>query len=554
MCTISSWIVRFRAARSGSIAIGFAVTSFVIMASVGIGIDVARVINEKTKAQAAVDSAALAANYEADLYTAEQMQLAGERYFDAVYQVPDGGTLVRTVTVAEGKVTVTATVGIKTTLTALMGEESINFTVLAETFFGRTSFDVVMVLDNSGSMGGSKISTLKTAAKDLTETLMALNNVGDIADRVKVGIVPFTSSVNIGSDKASQSWMDREGRSPAHWGNFQHQPDGFPKNKWFDSSALINGRPSRFSLYDQLGNTPWMGCVEARPQPYDVTDDLPTTSNPITLFIPQFAPDEPDDDNDNGYDYTNDWLNDDGGSCKKSSSWGANKDKHDKGDNKVHGNLDIHEVAQARLCKYKGQTVNLNGVYSSGPNYWCRAQPVTDLTHTKNDLINAINSMQANGATNIHQGIVWGWRMISPQEPFTSGREPSPENDNDHRRILIIMTDGQNTYYSGGGHNKTKYNAYGYGREERMGNNIDTASEIMGKMNERTALACENAKQYDLMKVYTIAFQVPDNDTKDMLQACASEPQMYYDSSSNSALRDAFENIAREITKLRLAK
>lgn len=546
-------LVRFRAARKGSIAIGFAVTSFVIMASVGIGIDVARVINEKTKAQAAVDSAALAANYEADTYTAEQMRQAGERYFDAVYQAPEGGTLVRTVTVDQGKVTVTATVGVKTTLTALMGEDSISFTVLAETFFGRTSFDVVMVLDNSGSMRGSKISTLRSAAKDLARTLFALNNIGDIADRVKIGLVPFTSNVNVGSQYANESWMDREGRSPIHWTNFQTENDGDPDPSLFNSSYLYNGRPSRFSLFSEFGNTPWKGCIEARPMPYDVNDEPASTGNPSTLYVPQFAVDEPDSENRNGYSYHNNYIDDEGGYCNWSSYWSAYYNRYDQNDNTNHGSLARHEVAQGRLCKYR-RSLNLGSDYNSGPNFWCRAQPLTDLTDTQSTIINAIDDMEANGATNVHMGLMWGWRMITPQAPLTSGREPSEQNDGDHRRILIVMTDGKNTYYSGSGHNVTRPNAYGFGAEERLGNNINTANEIMDAMNDRTALACENAKNYELMQVYTIAFQVPDDDTKDMLEACATTPQMYYDSGSNSELREAFENIAREISKLRLAK
>ncbi len=38
----------------------------------------------------------------------------------------------------------------------------------------------------------------------------------------------------------------------------------------------------------------WGGCVEARPMPYDATDDAASTGTPSTLFVPMFAPDEPD--------------------------------------------------------------------------------------------------------------------------------------------------------------------------------------------------------------------------------------------------------------------
>src|SRR5690606_11929671 len=36
----------------------------------------------------------------------------------------------------------------------------------------------------------------------------------------------------------------------------------------------------------------WAGCVEQRPSPYDVNDTPATPSNPATLFVPMFAPDQ----------------------------------------------------------------------------------------------------------------------------------------------------------------------------------------------------------------------------------------------------------------------
>ena len=42
---------------------------------------------------------------------------------------------------------------------------------------------------------------------------------------------------------------------------------------------------ARFSLFDALGQ-PWNGCVEMRPQPYDVQDTQPSATTPGTLFVP----------------------------------------------------------------------------------------------------------------------------------------------------------------------------------------------------------------------------------------------------------------------------
>ena len=39
---------------------------------------------------------------------------------------------------------------------------------------------------------------------------------------------------------------------------------------------------------------------------------------------------------------------------------------------------------------------------------------------------------------------MWGWRVLSPTAPFTEGRAYTA---NDNKKILVLMTDGENTYY-----------------------------------------------------------------------------------------------------------
>ena len=113
-----------------------------------------------------------------------------------------------------------------------------------------------------------------------------------MSERVKIGIVPFSGAVNVGSQYRSATWMDGEGLSPLNAANFD------------------NNVP-RFSVFDTLGVS-WKGCVEARPAPYD-TDDTPARDDePATKFVPMFAPDEPDSANSGGDNYSNNYLPDDG--------------------------------------------------------------------------------------------------------------------------------------------------------------------------------------------------------------------------------------------------
>ena len=76
--------------------------------------------------------------------------------------------------------------------------------------------------------------------------------------------------------------MDTEAKSSVH-------DDIFTK----DNGKTYSGT-NRFELFDKM-NVDWGGCVESRPYPYDVTEAAPTSANPDTLYVPYFAPDEPDD-------------------------------------------------------------------------------------------------------------------------------------------------------------------------------------------------------------------------------------------------------------------
>lgn len=151
-------------------------------------------------------------------------------------------------------------------------------------------------------------------------------------------------------------------------------------------------------------------------------------------------------------------------------------------------------------------------------------------------------------------GTVWGWRLLSKGAPFNTARTEEENEDGEHVRILIIMTDGQNTYGSRGQwFMNTQPEAYGYGAEERLGRGIDSSWEIANKMDSRLATTCSNAKA-DGVQVYTIAFKITDLNTVRMMLNCATTQSMAFDAKSNSDLVDAFERIAGDITRLRLNK
>ena len=200
----------------------------------------------------------------------------------------------------------------------------------------------------------------------------------------------------------------------------------------------------------------WQGCVEARPVPYNNNDATPTTSEPATLFVPMFAPDEAKH---LWRDLDRDGVNDlNGDSFGYGNNWWADWADTDA------------TARQADMRKYfrvkpYGST---NPGSGDGPNFSCTTSPITPLTdvtksRARRRSSTAIDAMKPTGNTNVPEGTAWGWRVVSSGEPFTEGR-PDTEKGND--KVIIVLTDGANTYGDQGGDddakNKSTYAAYGY--------------------------------------------------------------------------------------------
>lgn len=226
-------------------------------------------------------------------------------------------------------------------------------------------------------------------------------------------------------------------------------------------------------------------------------------------------------------------------------------------------------ISGNQQCKYgtsanKATVPNLTvGNIKGGPNFMCTTTPVTPLTTSQQTVLNAITAQEANGYTNITSGIMWGWRLLSPGAPFTEGRS---YEDNENQKILIVMTDGENTYnpYLQANQNpstsstpsgkfvKSSYGAWGYVYKGRFGTTSTTSSTIFTNLNAQTAAACVNAKAANI-RIYTIAFKVTDAATVSMLRDCASDPTMAFKSDDNSALIAAFNAIGDDLSLLRIA-
>jgi len=382
-----------------------------------------------------------------------------------------------------------------------------------------------MVLDNSGSMAGSRMTALHSSANALVSALFGADTTSQY---VKIGLVPFTGAVNVGADNMDPDWLDSAGASILH-----------------KEDIDLPAGQTLFGLFDALKTVGWGGCLRARLSGYDLTDEPPVAGE--TLFAPYFAPNEPSGCYVSGKYVLAPKVSD----CTKLGGTYLDYANDYIGDANIVGFTP--QQNQRSPLGYAGKTPATGGNPPIGPNYNCPASAVQPLTNIKATITSAIGSMLAAGNTVIPEGMAWGWRVLSPDPPFTEGALAS---DPDIIRFLILLTDGENNVGGGGNyHNASSFSAFGFAASGHLG--ATDGSQTRQVLDTKTAALCTNVKAQGIY-VYTIALQVTDGATRAMLASCASAEcpggQCYYESPTAGALETVFSNIALGINQLRVAR
>ena len=225
-------------------AIIFAMAMPMFFAAAGVAVDLAQAYNIKTRLGNAVDKAALAAG--STTGTLSDIENQVNNFITANYPEDRlGETYDVDVTFGEGTVRVTASARVPTTFMRILGHDYID--VYQETVVKRelAGVEVALVLDVTGSMAGNNIAALRTASTNFLNIMFS--RISD-PDYLKVGIVPFSATVNVGS--AGTSYVNR------------------PTSDAYKTPSTIT--------YDSGSSgttTNWRGCILERTSPLDVRDD-----------------------------------------------------------------------------------------------------------------------------------------------------------------------------------------------------------------------------------------------------------------------------------------
>jgi Flp pilus assembly protein TadG len=534
----------FLANRSGNYGLATAIALVPIIGGIGVAVDYSEMVRQKQYVASALDATGLAtARRVLDGATDAELIAYARDFFEANLGPVDPADTQLHVVLPEssdggGILKLSADLDFKPKIIPAFNQlrneffgqntpdnDSLPFKVGTDIRLKNTS-EIALVLDNSGSMsqigGGSskkRIVLLREAATYLVEELAKQSaNIRQVDKPVQFSVVPFSASVNVGPQMASEPWMDLYGKSAIHhenfdWSTMTEENASENGDKWAQHSGGVwykrgtgwgasEGQPlTRFSLFADMQyytsreyvdtgkeyictryradgtcrsgywqNTgyyvqsapasyaSWQGCVEARPYPYNVDDTLPSQDNPESLFVPMFAPDEPGN---LWRDVDGDGVADlDGASWNYSNNWWA--DYQNGATNAVSRQRDMGKYFKTKPF---GAAEARNG---AGPNFSCTTQPITPLTDvTEPDgiekVIAAIDAMEPTGMTDVPEGLAWGWRTVSSGEPYSEGR---PEKQKGNDKVIIVLTDGANTYSDLNDNdpagNKSTYAAYGY--------------------------------------------------------------------------------------------
>lgn len=446
---VKAGLAAFMRHRRGVTAVTFAIALLPLLVMAGTAIDVSRAFIVKQRLGFAIDAAALAVG--ASTGTTAELTTLMQQYFDANYPAEKLGVPATPVMTLSGKtVNITANAEVDTAFMRIVGYDRV--AVQASTTVVRESvgLEVAMVLDTTGSMSGSKLTSLKTAANDFVGILFGDKTVGT---NLYVAVVPFSASVNVGSTDpeglvADAGYSVGDFAGFAGLGDAPVHDDGLMRLAWHHSPP------------------PWAGCVMARDYPDDVEDtDLAT-----------------------------------GGSWTKLT------------------NSDGDENCPVEI------------------------QPLTN----QRSLIEAkITALAARGYTHVNFGAAWGWRVLSPTAPYTTGHAYS---DPDYQKAVVIMTDGENTMPDS--HDSSNYTAYGYLSDGNLGSTHQSTAE--SNLNTRLTEVCTNMKAQGII-VYTITFEVASTSTQTLLRNCATDNAKYFNSPDSATLHSAFEIIATDLSNLRIS-
>ena len=464
---IKSSFTRFKVNEDGNVAVMMAVGGLALLAMVGFAVDTLGARNAQQELQSHLDAVSMAVATSGIEDPAERLALAQGLLRANEYEIDPANLSIQVA--PDGEVSVTGRTEYELALGGVFNKDKLDVSANSSAIAGASvsdPVDVVLVLDTTGSMAGAKMAALQSSANLLIDTLG-----GGGGGQVQMGVVPFAAYVNVGLNNRNEFWLDLQ---PEVVTKQEHQ-------QILVTPGYCAGNPNAtLTRYrDGVAET-YTGCD-------NYVDDV-YMDGPLITVTEQ----EP-------------WHG-----CVLSRSRGGS------GTSALH--LNDEEWANEPVS-----TLNRG-------DWMCGLSPLLPLTNQLADARASINGLAADGDTYMPGGIAWGWRVLTPNAPFTGGRANT-------KQVMVIMTDGANSMYKGFGRTHPRID---FGGPNEIAD--------VNRVTDHTETLCQNVKN-DNIEVFTIAFEVTDAATRNMLSGCADSTANYFDARNAQQLEDAFEDIGNSLTQ-----
>lgn len=522
-----------------------AMALFPLLAVIGSAVDMSVAYAAKTRLQGACDSAALAgrrvlrADTLSDLPT-DPVRLEVDKFLGFNFPQHMYRTTPFTPVVTKpsaGTVRVAASTHVPTTIMHLFGFRTLPISVTCEASQNFVNTDIVLVLDVTGSMTANiadgKGGTT-TRAQALRDAVMAL--YGELAPvqakleaanmRLRYGIVPYSSAVNVGHLLHASSaaniadswtyqsrvtetvaWTGDKASCEAYSGTFDSAAATCTlwvyKPVTFDTARFKTAASTAIPSRSNGSTSTWNGCIEER-----------RTTSSIAAGSSYTIPDQ-------AFDLNIDLL----ASAASGTTWGPHWPEV-----VYYGRKSTPSYAATAMTSRDSSW------------YACPSEAKRMTAWSKSDLQSYVDKLSFLGGTYHDVGMIWGVRLIANDGVFGDGEDSY--NSMPVAKHIIFMTDGALAP------NADSYGAYGVENLDQRVTASAAASGQLGRDEQRFKMMCNQAKQMKVT-VWVVAFATSSTAA---LNECASGANQISTSTNKEQLISKFVEIGKNIGTLRLTQ
>jgi len=496
MKTLTRWLPKLKRNEDGQVMVITALSIIPILTIAGLAIDFQLTTTTKARIQHSLDAALIAGSRakQAGKSNAEIQTIVGN-YMNAMLASSqnDQNTSCDPIQIVfvEGKEDINGSIHCtqSTTISSAIGRDSLTFSVSSASTYGIGKLDVAFVFDVSGSMGGSKMESLKDAAQEAVDTLIPEDADPGDTD-VRISMVSYDDMVKAGDYFEDVTGLPEE-RTYVY--NYTETIEVRTTcKKWKKNKPKTDKYCKKWNYEDveqdaQKTYTVDSDCVYARHGNHAFTEATP------------------------GDSVTHEILAEDGST---------------------------QTVTDTGWLTPGGAYYDKSRGYWRTYGLWCNDIAPLALTNDPEDLEDYIDDLDDYNGTAGHMGIAWGWYLLSPEwtSIWPADSEPLAYDEPDSAKALIMMTDGSfNSWFDGVGSSED----FGYLEDPDQGSSFEQAADL-----------CDSVKATGIV-IYTVAFQAPSS-AQTALDNCSSGPEYSFDPQNDQELEQAYKAIATSIADLRI--